>query len=282
MSARPQPVERRRAIAVAQSCPVAGDVEANVRQHIELARLATGVGAELVLFPELSLTGYEISLGERLALSPADPPLAPLLQFAAAAGATLVVGAPVRGQAGLHIASIVVGPEGIAATYTKRRLGAFPGEARRHGTLPPPEHSMFRPGDSDPLIPCGGGLAAMAICADIGDPEHPRLAAARGARSYLASVFLTPSDMAGECARLRDYAIGFGMVVAMANFACASGGLEAGGRSTIWSASGEQLVTLREGAGVAVAIEGRSGWTCLSLPLRGGAEHPPAIQAPTG
>ena len=58
----------RRSIAVAQTCPVRGDVDANLDEHLRLAGCAASEGALLVLFPELSLTGYEIGLADRLAI----------------------------------------------------------------------------------------------------------------------------------------------------------------------------------------------------------------------
>lgn len=47
-------------IAAAQFNPVLGNVKANLRRHLELAEEARGQGAELLLFPELSLTGYAL------------------------------------------------------------------------------------------------------------------------------------------------------------------------------------------------------------------------------
>ena len=52
-----------RSIAVAQTCLVAGNVQGNLDEHIRLARLAAKEGAQVVVFPELSLTGYELGRG---------------------------------------------------------------------------------------------------------------------------------------------------------------------------------------------------------------------------
>ena len=49
-------------IAAAQFAPVAGDVEANVRTIAGTVREAGAAGARLVVFAELSLTGYEPAL----------------------------------------------------------------------------------------------------------------------------------------------------------------------------------------------------------------------------
>ncbi len=47
-------------IALAQIDPALGNLAANVQKHIEFARRAADEGAALVVFPELSLTGYTI------------------------------------------------------------------------------------------------------------------------------------------------------------------------------------------------------------------------------
>src|SRR5262245_38845614 len=94
-------------LAAAQTIPVRGDVDANLAQHIRLARLAAHEGARMVVYPELSLTGYELDLAGDLAFSAADPRLAPLADAAASASQILIVGAPVRIGARLHIGAFI-------------------------------------------------------------------------------------------------------------------------------------------------------------------------------
>jgi predicted amidohydrolase len=47
-------------IALAQIDPVLGDVPRNMQKHVEVAQKAKDQGAQLVVFPELSLTGYSV------------------------------------------------------------------------------------------------------------------------------------------------------------------------------------------------------------------------------
>jgi NAD+ synthase (glutamine-hydrolysing) len=47
-------------LALAQIDPVLGDVKRNVAKHVELADRAAAAGAQVVVFPELSLTGYSL------------------------------------------------------------------------------------------------------------------------------------------------------------------------------------------------------------------------------
>jgi predicted amidohydrolase len=256
----------RRSLAVAQTCPVEGDVKANLEEHQQLAQLAATHGADLVLFPELSLTGYEIGLARSLAFSERDPRLSPLLETASSASITLVVGAPARIGSRLHIGAFILLPDGRIDLYTKQRLGAFPPSAGCDGAVPPAEATVFQPGERNPLIRYGDDMAAVAVCADIGRPSHPEQAAGRGAKTYLASMFVIPSEYEKEAAKLRRYAAQHAMVVACANYGCRSGGLAAAGRSAIWSDTGELLVQLAaSGSGVAVATATERGWRAEAM-----------------
>lgn len=241
-------------VAVAQTIPARGDVDGNVAQHVRLARIAAERQARIVVFPELSLTGYELDLAARLAFSPTDARLSPLVETAAACSLTLVVGAPVRLGSRLHIGALVLGPDRTVEVYTKHHLGVFSPGANPDGEIPPPEATVFDAGESNPLVRFAGRTAAIAICADTGRASHRRQAARRGADTYLASMFVVPPDFERESAILASFAAGQSMTVALANYGGPSGGLPAAGCSSIWSANGELLVRLEAtGTGVGVA-----------------------------
>jgi predicted amidohydrolase len=260
---------QRRSIAVAQTCPVKGDVEANRDEHLQPARIAGSEGVQILVFPELSLTGYELSLASELAFSADDARLSPLVEASSSFSMTLIVGAPVRLGPRLHIGAFIISRDGTTSIYTKHHLGAFSASAGRDGTVPPAEGTVFQPADRNPLIRFGGNLAAVAVCADGGRASHPRQAADRGARNYLVSMFVIPSDFASETAKLRSYAVQHSMTVAMANFGTSTGGLAAAGRSAIWSEAGD-LLAQRDGggAGVAFVTASSDGWLAKTCMLR--------------
>jgi predicted amidohydrolase len=259
-----------RSVAVAQTCPANGNVAANLDDHIRLTQIAASEGAQIVVFPELSLTGYEIGLARDLAFSEDDQRLFPLIETAARAAVTMVVGAPVRLGSRLHIGAFILFPQRITALYTKHHLGAFPESARCDGIVPPAEATVFESGDRDPLIHFGANTAAVAVCADIGRPSHPQRAAERGANTYLASMFVIPSEFDGDAAKLQRYAVSHSMATALANFGSATGGLAAAGRSGVWSQQGELLVQLPpQGAGVGIATETEDGWRVKAVMLSG-------------
>jgi len=81
-------------------------------------------------------------------------------------------------------------------------------------------------------------------------------------------MFVIPSDLESDTAKLRTYAVRHGMAVVFANFGGPSGGLPSGGRSAIWSDRGEPLARLEAtGAGVVAASEGRAGWRARAIAL---------------
>jgi predicted amidohydrolase len=259
-----------RAIGAAQTIPIRGDVDANLERHIRLVRAAAAQHVRVLVFPELSLTGYELDLADDLAFSERDPRLAPLIALASSCGMTLIVGAPVRIGASLHIGAFIVFPGGSADLYTKHWLGAFPPDVSPDGIVPPAEATVFHPGTLNPLLWFDGHTAAVAVCADIGRPSHPKEAAERGARNYLASMFVIPQDLEQDTARLRTYAVQYSMTVVFANYGGPSGGLASAGQSAIWSEKGELLTRLEaSGSGIAVAIESDTGWCARAIMLGG-------------
>ena len=224
---------RARSIAAAQTVPRPGDVGANVVEHARLVRAAAREGARVLVFPELSLTGYELDLAAALAFSPSDPRLPPLAEVASSYSMTLIVGAPVGMGDRLHIGALILSPDRTVGLYTKHHLGAFSASASGDGIVPPAEAIVFQPGDQDPLVNFGSNTAAVAVCADTGRPSHPQAAADRGARTYLASMFILPSDLEKETARLRSYAVRHSIAVVLANYGGPSGGLPSAGGSAI-------------------------------------------------
>lgn len=248
-------------IAVAQTVPVAGDVEANLAQHLQLMRAAANAGAQVVVFPELSLTGYELSLADRLAFVEEDARLAPLRDAASSSRTLLIVGAPLRLDGQLHIAAFALSPEGNVTTYTKGWLGAFPSDVGPDGVVPPAEDTVFVPGNRQPLVHFEGQCAAIGICGESLFEQHSADAAQRGATAYLTGHFGIPLDVGFRAKLLRAYARRHSMVVAFANYGGPTGGLRAGGKSAIWSEGGERLAELPpEGAGIAIAKRGAGGW----------------------
>lgn len=230
--------------AVAQPPTLDGDVERNVAQHVELVEVSALAGAEWILFPELSLTGYVIDDAARLALRVDDPRLAPLQRMVDVLHTAVIAGAPVRNthRGTLELCALVFRSGKAPLVVPKQRLGAFGASARvdllEGRELPSAESSVFVSGGRRNPLVLGRSRVAIAICADSGDPAHAARAAAQDATVYAASMFVIPSEYDAEATRLRDYARQHGMWVAMANHGAPTGGLRSAGRSAVWTDEG--------------------------------------------
>ena len=122
-TARPPP-----RIAAAQSISVAGDIAANVLIHTRFVTAAHQCGVDLLVFPELSLSGYELPQLRDCLLKPADTCLAPIRNLVRQTGMTVVVGAPFlqENRPVPSIAAFTFFLDGTSSVYCKQHL--HPGE----------------------------------------------------------------------------------------------------------------------------------------------------------
>jgi predicted amidohydrolase len=227
-------------IAAAQSASLPGDIAGNLAHHLRFAIAAADHGVRLLVFPELSLSGYELGIARENAVRPDDPRLDPLRRLAQQAQMTVVVGAPLLSEEQLHIGALVLRPDGSTLTYTKQHLHAG-------------EEQAFVAGAGGPLVPVESALVALAICADTTHPEYAASAAARGANIYAAGVMITANGYAADAALLERYAREHRMAVLMANHSAPTGGWSPAGRSAIWSEDG-RLVAASSGTEEALII----------------------------
>ena len=109
-------------ICAAQLRPTAGNIEANVRQHLRLLGLAVSHDAHLILFPELSLTGYEPKLAMQLATNQDDRRLDAFQRTADSKSLSIAVGIPTVAEAGIRISIVVFQPGSARVTYSKQQL----------------------------------------------------------------------------------------------------------------------------------------------------------------
>ena len=232
-------------LAAAQSISIPGDVPANIERHLAFMRVAAEHGVQFLVFPELSLTGYEPSLAAGLAIAPEDARLAPLREMARELRLTAVVGMPIRmaSEPGVWIGALVLGADGSLAVYTTQHLH-------------PGEDMAFVAGQGGALLEWGDDRIALAVCADFSHASHPRLAADAGANVYAAGVLISEGGYATDSALLQGYAAEHGLLVLMANHGGPSGGWACAGRSAIWAADGSLLAAV-PGVGDALVIAHR-------------------------
>lgn len=216
-------------IAAAQTIPKRYNVEENLEDHYRLTNLAADHGAQLIVFPEMSITGYERESASELCFSKNDPRLDRLRDLGNKRGIIILAGAPILLESGLHIGMFILEPGETERIYTKQYL---------HDG----EEIFFIPGSkNDVLLTLGEENISLAICADITNPEHPARASALHSTLYIASIFYTPNGILQGLFDLHKYSKVFSMNVLMSNFAGKSYEMEAAGSSAFWSSHGDMI-----------------------------------------
>jgi len=167
-------------VALAQiDCPL-GDVGGNLRRAKELVAEAKSGGADLIVFPELSLAGYAVSwLDPEVAIGAWSEPIVSLAE--AAGEMAVVVGFCEEGR-GPHVYNSVAYLEGGHLLHLHRKL-YLPTyriyEERKH----------YSPGQSMRAFDTRFGRMAVLICNDAWQPFLPFIAVQDGAQ-----VLIIPSN----------------------------------------------------------------------------------------
>jgi predicted amidohydrolase len=207
-------------LCVAQTRPVKGDIGENIKRHIALIELARG--ADIILFPELSLTGYEPRLAKQLSIEADDSRLADFQAVSDSSAVTLAVGAPTRCASATRITMILFRPYESRLTYSKRYLH-------------PDEQPFFIAGEQFVTLNVDRAVIAPAICYELSVPEHSENAARNGASVYMASVAKTAKGLDAAIPTLAGIAHRYSMTVLMANSVGECDGCECVGKSSIWN-----------------------------------------------
>lgn len=220
-------------IAAAQSISQPGDIAANIATHCRFIEAAAEARVNLLLFPELSLCGYELPLLAQNQMQPDDERLDPIRYLVRATGITTIIGLPLAaadGQ-GVHIGALILNPDGTSKRYCKQYL--------HHGE----EERFAVPGPLTPFrFSMGEESITVAICADIMQAKHARAASANGATLYLASVLISESGYETDTTTLQRHTEHYGFATLLANHGGPSGGYASAGRSAFWSPDGTQVI----------------------------------------
>ncbi|OZG75008.1 hypothetical protein BTA51_00990 [Hahella sp. CCB-MM4] len=228
-------------LAVAQISSLKGDIQANTELHLHAISQAAGQGVSYLVFPELSLTGYEPELAGELAFKLDDQRLQLFVEAASKHQMTIVVGAPIFGEPLPAIGCFIISPSGEIKSYRKMHLH-------------PGEDEYFASGREHHLVKIGNTTIANAICADTGNVSHAEFCAELGADVYVAGVLITAGGYSVDTALLRDYSKKHHMLVAMANYSRPTGKWLPIGKSAVWW-EGELLAVAGETENALVIAE---------------------------
>ena len=164
-------------IALAQISCKREDKAENIRKMEEAATKAKKEAADLIIFPELSLTGYVIRDQIYELAEPIPGPSTDTLEkIARKIKAYIVFGMPElseKTQAIIYNTAVLTGPEGLIGKYRKMHLPT-------HSVFE--EKRYFRPGYQTAVYDTDLGKIGLIICYDIFFPEVSRLTRLQGAQ----------------------------------------------------------------------------------------------------
>ncbi|MEM2522906.1 MAG: carbon-nitrogen hydrolase family protein [Candidatus Bathyarchaeia archaeon] len=164
-------------VALAQISCQRGNKKANIKKIEEYTARARQCNAELVIFPELSLTGYTVRDELYELAEPIPGPSTEVIEEIARNHETFIVfGMPElseKTQATIYNTAVLVGPEGLVGKYRKMYLPT-------HSVFE--EKRYFRPGYQAGVFDTKLGKIGLIICYDIFFPETSRLTRLEGAQ----------------------------------------------------------------------------------------------------
>lgn len=233
-------------ICVAQTKPVKGNIPANLENHQKCIDVAISFQADMIFFPELSITGYEPELAEELAMDYNDSRLEVLQILSDNAQLTIGVGAPIRNETGISISHIIFQPNKSRALYSKKYLH-------------PDELPYFISGQSTVGLLGEPADTALAICYELSVPEHSENACKMGAKTYLACVAKCVTGVDKASKTLSAIARKYSMHVLMSNCIGPSDNFESAGQSAVWNNNGELVGQLDDSHEGLIVFEPHSG-----------------------
>jgi N-carbamoylputrescine amidase len=239
-------------VAVAQIETVLGDVQANLRRHMDLIAEARAASVDALVFPELSLTGYDLAHNARaLAMRPDDPLIG---EIAGAAGPMAVTLGYVESAGDGRPYNAAVTLRGGRVLNNHRKLN-LPG----YGRLEEPK--WFSGGSAiEPFELAEGWGACTMICADVWNPALVHIAACHGAMLLLVPISSSVEGVGKDFDNARGwqvaldfYAMMYGLPILMANRSGREGDFTSWGGSRILDPFGRTVAKAAAAEGLVVA-----------------------------
>ncbi|MEM1119482.1 MAG: carbon-nitrogen hydrolase family protein, partial [Bacteroidota bacterium] len=211
---------------------IRGDIPANLVHHLKVARLAAEQNTNLIIFPELSLTGYEPTLGKQLAIQQNDSIFEQLQACSNTHNLIIGIGVPLKDGAAANIALLLFHPKKARQVYIKQYL-----------------HEDERPffvSQQNELVFINSTKIGVAICYELSVEAHTKTAMENGAVMYLASVAKTANGIKKSYKRMAEVARENNIPTLMVNSVGPNDDFISAGQSAVWNHKGQLISALNE------------------------------------
>ncbi len=174
-------------VSVAQISPVLGDIEKNIKKHLTYIDKAIAKKADMVVFPELSLTGYSVKdLNLELALNPYKSPLIEPLRQRSKKISIVCGGIEEDENFGIYNSAFYIEEGKVKFTHKK---------------VYPPDYGMFEEiryfskGKEADVHDTKFGKLGLLVCEDLWHMSLPLLLALKGAK-VIIGIAVSPTRLA--------------------------------------------------------------------------------------
>ena len=218
-------------IGLAQIYSKKDDLHFNIRRHLQAVEQSIKHGIDLLIFPELSLTGYNPDTAASMAIEPTDSRLGVFDMLSNTTGIILGIGAPLLTSDKPSINLLL---------FSRSRKRQVIGKQHLHED----EIPFFSAAVTANRLNADGLKIGFAICHEITVPEHFQKAVDDGCNLYLASVAKTHSGIKKAKKILTAAAKQHQRPVLIVNCTGECEGKTAGGESAIINTTGEIVAEL--------------------------------------
>lgn len=212
-------------ICLAQIESLKGNVSKNIQNHLQVIEQAIKLKSDLIIFPELSITGYEPTLAKELATTAEDNLFNPFQELSNSHEITIGVGVPTKATKGINISILLFQPHKKREVYAKQLLHAD-------------ELPFFVAGQKQTILKIKGKNIAFGICYESLHRKHFLNAVESGADIYIASVAKPKSGIQKAYLHFPKMANEFNTPILMANCVGFYDNFWSVGQSAIWNKKG--------------------------------------------
>jgi predicted amidohydrolase/GNAT superfamily N-acetyltransferase len=218
-------------ICIAQTKSEKGNIQRNIENHLEFIERAIKLKADLIVFPELSITNYEPDLAKELATDVESNIFSPFQEISNKNEITIGVGMPTQSTDGINISMLIFQPNKERTTYSKQMLHLD-------------ELPYFVCGNEQVILTIKGQKIAIGICYETLQREHFLNAKNQGTDIYIASVAKPKGGIEKAYKHFPQITKEFNTPILLSNCVGYCDNFISVGQSAIWNKKGELIEQL--------------------------------------
>lgn len=218
-------------ICIAQTKSEKGNIQKNIENHLELVERAIDLNADLIIFPELSITNYEPDLAKELVTDIKNAIFNPFQEISNKNEITIGIGIPTKATAGIHISMLIFQPNKERNVYSKQMLHSD-------------ELPYFVCGNEQVILSIKGKKIAIGICYETLQREHFLNTNEKGANIYIASVAKPKGGIEKAYYHFPKIANEFNTPILMSNCVGHCDNFISVGQSAVWNKKGKLIEQL--------------------------------------